>query len=373
MEAWRNILNHVTRLAAFAKSPVYSYIVLQICLWFMLHICLSFYLYLGFRFMVTALKSNVSVHLSHILSYALFFALFHGVVLGIVSYFIDKLLFIAKSAGRIIVLQVAVSIIVFLITVNVAQHYTSNRFLMEKGFSEETWNGLFHVLLCQYVFASFIVALANQTFRKYGRDVFVPLMLGAYRKPHEQQKIFLFIDLKSSTTLAEQLGHVRYSSLVQEFMFDINRSLHQYHANIYQYAGDEVVITWSISKRNVLRCLRFYFACQDILTRRKGHYLQKHGVVPMFKAGAHCGMVTAVEIGDMKRDIAYHGDTVNTASRIQALCNSTMSAFLVSNSFCDIIPDQSEFVARTVGLFVLKGKENSVEIFSIERAGKLVP
>ena len=42
------------------------------------------------------------------------------------------------------------------------------------------------------------------------------------------------------------------------------------------------------------------------------------------------GMVTAVEVGDIKRDIAYHGDTLNTAARIQSICNSYEKKFLSS-------------------------------------------
>lgn len=40
-----------------------------------------------------------------------------------------------------------------------------------------------------------------------------------------------------------------------------------------------------------------------------------------FKAGLHGDKVTAVEAGDIKRDIAYYSDTLNTAARIEIVCN----------------------------------------------------
>jgi class 3 adenylate cyclase len=41
----------------------------------------------------------------------------------------------------------------------------------------------------------------------------------------------------------------------------------------------------------------------------------------------------AVEVGDIRRDIAYHGDTLNTASRIQGLCNEFGAEFPSSMDF----------------------------------------
>ena len=68
----------------------------------------------------------------YILAYALFFALFHRVILDLISYFVDKLLFIAKSPGRFIALQIVVSIVVFIV------------FRVATWSSQETWRNLFY-------------------------------------------------------------------------------------------------------------------------------------------------------------------------------------------------------------------------------------
>jgi len=67
----------------------------------------------------------------------------------------------------------------------------------------------------------------------------------------------------------------------------------------------------------------------------------------------------------MKRDIAYHGDTVNTASRIQGLCSFLNKNFLVSKTFHELIIDQEGFFTESIGTYLLKGKETAVEIYSI--------
>ena len=52
---------------------------------------------------------------------------------------------------------------------------------------------------------------------------------------------------------------------------------------------------------------------------RKALYEKKFGVVPIFRGEIDVGAVTATEVGDIKREIAYHGDPLNTASRLLEL------------------------------------------------------
>ncbi len=148
-------------------------------------------------------------------------------------------------------------------------------------------------------------------------------------------------------------------------MIDINKCLDDYNAYIYQYAGDEVVLTWETSQENSLLALRFFFACVAQINRREDFYFKNFGTVPAFKAGIDCGKVTAVEIGDLKRDIAYHGDSINTAARIQALCNSFDKKLLISKSLAGRLPAEHSFQLEAMGSFLLRGKEEAVELYAI--------
>src|SRR6476619_4459782 len=59
-------------------------------------------------------------------------------------------------------------------------------------------------------------------------------------------------------------------------------------------------------------------------------YIKKFGVKPEFKAGLHFGKVVSAQIGDLKREIVYNGDVLNTTSRIQNECNKYHRNCLVS-------------------------------------------
>ena len=82
------------------------------------------------------------------------------------------------------------------------------------------------------------------------------------------------------------------------------------------------------------------------------------------------GKVTAVEIGDIKRDIAYHGDTLNTAARIQSVCNEYNKDFLISEYLLDKINLNHNFKTERLGMILLKGKASKVGIASVDSIGR---
>lgn len=215
-----------------------------------------------------------------------------------------------------------------------------------------------------------LISFIKQVNRTFGPGVLMPLLLGRYRTPIEEKRIFMFMDLRASTTYAEELGHLRYSAMVRDLFSDVNAVVPAHDAEIYQYVGDEVVFTWSIPDGvHAQNCIRLYFAIQDAIAARAVEYKQKYGLVPAFKAGMHVGDVTAVEIGEIKREIAYHGDTVNTAARIQGVSNEFGHEFLVSGEVIELMKDQglSPFRSEAVGSVLLKGKRSNVTIHWVER------
>ncbi|HEX6890226.1 MAG TPA: adenylate/guanylate cyclase domain-containing protein, partial [Chryseolinea sp.] len=113
-------------------------------------------------------------------------------------------------------------------------------------------------------------------------------------------------------------------------------------------------------------CINFYFACQLKFRDRAEYYRTNYGFLPEFKASVHSGKVTAVEIGEVKRDIAYHGDTLNTAARIQSVCNEYKKSFLVSEYLFAKLGENENIKAEPLGSILLKGKTEKVGLLSVE-------
>jgi adenylate cyclase len=115
-----------------------------------------------------------------------------------------------------------------------------------------------------------------------------------------------------------------------------------------------------------MQCVEVYFDCRLIFMLRGSYYEEHYGFVPRFKAGLHRGLVTAVEVGEIKRDIAYHGDTLNTTSRIQSKCKEYKSDLLISGEIERRISWPKGFEREFVGAVSLRGKGSPVDLFNVQ-------
>ncbi len=225
----------------------------------------------------------------------------------------------------------------------------------------------FDVIILSYTFFMvFIVSFINEMVNKNSPEFIMPLILGKYKYPQEENRIFIFLDLKDSTRLAQELGHLKYSSFIQESIMEINQVVKTYKAHIYQYVGDEVVLTWKLENFNTLKAIKFLFAIHQRFEKRANHYNSVYGTVPFFRAGIHEGIVTAIEIGDLKREIAFHGDTMNVCSRIQGLCKIFNRKILISEQVNQNKEIAQNFKVTPLGSQILEGRKHSVEVFAVE-------
>ena len=200
---------------------------------------------------------------------------------------------------------------------------------------------------------------------KYSPGVFVDIMLGKYVQPKDEKRIIMFIDLKDSTTIAEKLGHKEYFKFIRDFIYYISIGLMEYGGRIYQYVGDEIVVSWPDSRRNAKKCIYALIEARKSLHKNLNEFHRKYGVVPEFKAGIHVGEVTIGEIGIIKKDLVMSGDTMNTTARIRTACNDLNQKFIVSKDFLEHIK-LKKWQAESLGPIELKGKNNSLELFALK-------
>lgn len=199
-----------------------------------------------------------------------------------------------------------------------------------------------------------------------GEGILWKFLRGKYHKPREEERIFMFLDMKSSTTIAEQLGHVRFYALLNELFNEITQPVLHTKAEIYQYIGDEVVLTWKVDQGlQNSNCLKTFFMFQESLFLNSEKYLKNYGVKPEFKAGLHFGKVISAQIGDLKREIVYNGDVLNTASRIQNECNRYDRNCLVSGLLRDRLKQMNGFQWERMDAVTLRGMETETELFSV--------
>jgi adenylate cyclase len=206
----------------------------------------------------------------------------------------------------------------------------------------------------------------RQLDRLLGPGVLVRVLLGRYHRPQREHRVFMFVDLKSSTSIAERLTPEAYYSFVNDFFRDISLPVLNTGGEIYQYVGDEVVLTWKqkVGTRDA-NCLRVFFAIDAAIESRKKHYLDRYGIVPEYKAGAHLGEVITAEIGDLKKEIVYNGDVLNTAARIQTMCNELESRFVASKQLIQALVVPEDLSIEHLGPVDLRGKAQPLELVGV--------
>jgi adenylate cyclase len=224
------------------------------------------------------------------------------------------------------------------------------------------------VIIIYTLLVYMLIIFYLQINRLLGEGVLFKFLKGKYYSPTEEERIFMFLDVKSSTSIAERLGHRKYYSLLNEFFHEISEPVLMTKAEIYQYVGDEVVFTWGT--KNGLEnanCLEIFFMIKKRVNENRNMYLRKYGVVPEFKAGVHYGKVISGQIGDIKREVIYNGDVLNTTARIQEQCNKFERELLTSGRLLDQLDLANLFKAEKIDTAKLRGKESNVEIYSVNK------
>ncbi|WP_394971014.1 adenylate/guanylate cyclase domain-containing protein [uncultured Croceitalea sp.] len=200
-----------------------------------------------------------------------------------------------------------------------------------------------------------------------GKGNLLNLIKGKFYHPKVANQIFMFLDLKGSTTLAERLGNVKYSELIQDCFYDL-AVVARFGAKVYQYVGDEAVLTWNLEnglKNN--NCIKAFYAFERQLQKKEAYYLLKYNEKPIFKAGLNIGTITVTEVGELKREIAYHGDTINIAARIQGECNKLGTNLMISEMLFNNLVDDTTLSMKFEGKVLLRGKTGQVGMYSVQR------
>jgi adenylate cyclase len=357
-----------------ARFPLLTFLSIQITFWMFANLLLALMMYFHAQAISVTYQINAVVSFVPILMVSLIMGIFYGLSLGLTDFYLRKGLFKKKSFASLLLLKTIISF--FILTLIVLLLHFVFYDLFKPIFSNAArmpvraaWNSFYLVLAIYYFFMTLMISFINQMNRRYGPGVLVPLLLGRYRNPREEERIFLFMDLKSSTSIAEQLGHLQYSAFIRDVFSDISQDIAEYNAQIYQYVGDEIVLTWHTWEGlKKFCCIHFFFACEKRLRARSQYYKQHYGWTPEFKAGLHEGKVTAVEIGEIKLDVAYHGDTINTTARIQSVCNDYGKRLLVSETLLEKLNGlEDEFETESLGAIQLKGKAENIAICSIDK------
>ncbi len=239
-------------------------------------------------------------------------------------------------------------------------------------FNAEVWNK-FSNYISSTTFLSTMVSLAFSIFlsllysgisEHLGHNVLVNFFSGKYHYPKEESRIFMFVDMKSSTSLAEKLGHQNYFRFLRDYYNQLSEAIIQHRGEVYQYIGDEIVITWEqeVGLRNQ-NCLHCFYAMKKGLEQKSAYFEKTYGMAPSFRAGLHMGKVTTGEIGALKKEIFFTGDVLNVTARIQKLCKPLKREIIISEQLVSQWT-QNNPRFEPLGTMDLEGRNTPVALYT---------
>ena len=224
------------------------------------------------------------------------------------------------------------------------------------------WQGDFKVILIYCLVLLTVINFTRQINRKIGYGVLLNYILGRYHQPKEEERIFAFIDLKKSTEIAERLDARQFHQFLYEFFHDVSLGILITHGEIYRYVGDEIVISWktsSITKNT--NCIRSYFLMKQDLENSSQKYKSQFGFVPEYYAAFHVGKVITGEMGDVKSQFVFHGETLFVTSEIEEACKESGYDLLISSDLMSMIKLPDDLQTIPIGKSV-----RDLDLYTIE-------
>lgn len=301
-----------------------------------------------------------------------------GFILGLLSALLELYVF-ARGAKRLkfiwlltirsILYFLLITIIIFNVAV-VAQMYQHDAAyvdtIKDDFIQEYLFGGRFLTAVIITLTFVFSVNFVRMISRKMGQGMLISYILGTYYTPVHQTRIFMFVNLVESKKIVPELGSHGLHSFLNDLFYDLTVPIVRNSGIIYEYIEDLIVISWAMDKglKNAC-CIRVFFDIQNTLNVNKEKYLEKYGFVPHVQAGLHTGSVVRAEIGEVKTQIVFHGDTMNTTARILGKCGELKVGLLASDQLIRMVGLPRIYNKESVGDIELRGKQEDIKLFEI--------
>jgi len=193
--------------------------------------------------------------------------------------------------------------------------------------------------------------------------------MGEVLKPRLTERGFMFIDLNDATGLAEKLGSERYAHLLRDCFGMLNELVSLSSFEVYQYVGDEAVITWKADlPHSDGKSLDLFVDFKAYLEENTQRFLQRYGLQPHFKCAIHRGWAVQSEIGKEVKHLVYHGDVLNTTARLLGQCHLQNTDIIISETAIIERPFlESKYQLEPMHYTSLKGKKNRVKAYVVQK------
>ena len=227
-------------------------------------------------------------------------------------------------------------------------------------------------LAANYIRAALERQHVTRTFQRYVAPEIVSELLNAGPAAMELggkkcEIAVLFVDIRGFTSMSEHLAPERVVEILNEYLTLTTRCVMDHHGTLDKFVGDCTMAFWNAplpQEDAVMLACRAAMAMAEGAKPLAQRLMQEYGHPVSFGIGVHVGPAVVGNIGaPMRMDYTAIGDTVNTASRLEA--NAPAGTIYISRAVADAL--QGRIAATPLEHPpLLKGKAAGFEVLTLD-------
>ena len=178
----------------------------------------------------------------------------------------------------------------------------------------------------------------------------------------EREVTVAFIDVVSSTRMAETRSAPEVAALLNEFFRMATDAIFVRKGSVNKFIGDEVMAIFNAPVDMPEHAVNAVHACADFL-RAKKEFCEKHPEKAFeVRCAVNSGPVVAGNVGTPTRmEYTVLGDAVNTAARLSKM--PQMNSIVIGERTNQLL--NGAFKTKDLGETILKGKEKAMRAFEV--------
>lgn len=177
------------------------------------------------------------------------------------------------------------------------------------------------------------------------------------------ERVVLFADMMSSTTLTESLRAEVMADMLHSFYEITNRAIKASGGTISKLTGDGLMAHYATDQASAALEASLHIL-KDLAAYRARHNASDPRSLLYSGIGISAGSVLEGSIGsDERRDYTLLGDPVNSAARLESVTRKTGWALVFDSRFRNLAG--SEYRMKRLGQYQPKGKTETLEIFTL--------
>ncbi len=201
----------------------------------------------------------------------------------------------------------------------------------------------------------------------HGSDITEDLLKNEITLRGEKKNIFVFFsDLRGFTQLSEKADPSQVVSLLNEYFSYMVPEINQSGGVVDKFIGDAIMAVWGVpqakpldAQKSLMACLKMRLALDQLNQVR----LSRNEAELWIGMGLHYGEAISGTIGSNERmEYTVIGNTINTASRIEASTKAFGTDLLISE---DVIEHIQGFIYESAGEVEVKGRTTALKLFKV--------